>query len=861
MKTALFNGYKVNLVENMTDIEVLKRNLNPRLKVGIDTETTGLSYKDDKIVGVCISTGQTYSKDNYQGYYLPIRHVVGNNLPVPVVMAIVQDLLDNYVTCFFNRNFDVSFLENEGVVIPFIGRMHDIQCLAHLVDNESYPALKAYCENYLKFKVIEFNENNTKNHNFGTTDPNVSFVYAAGDPLMTVLLGNKLWNEYPYIRKVYPIDNKATEAVRLLGKVDVIIDYDIIRREYERESRHLQEIKNKIYSFVGYHFNLNSTRDKAEALNRYVTLTAKTRSGKFKVDKEVLARIDHPLAVMLREYSGVEKYVGTYLKKLLTFEGQPVRINYSAVNVATGRLSSGGAKGNNYYQNLNIQNIPKVEVFKYVHEDPELGYILNDEEEGSIKKMKCKGGLREAFTAPEGYVILSADFASQEMALMANFSQEPNLINPLLEGKDIHNYIAKQMFGFEDPAHRTKVKVLNFAVNYGAGAYTISRRLGISVDEAEQLLSRYNATLSKLTAWKKEMILQGKKRGMIFTYFGRPRLVYKYFNSSDPGMRGFAERTCMNSGIQGCLPTRALIELEDRVVTMQSTLAQRLRTYDGKVVVPSHRGKSALLCVQFWTGDFVVCDSNHKFVGFGDGQEKVRVDTPELFDKCIVLAPLHKKRLPKKLFSHKSSLNYIKLMLRNSKEIKNDDMYICAALWKLAVTRRNFDIDDMVLAASFRSLASIYGFNLIHLPNKKFSVRFTRAKVTKAASLFFTGQEEEVGSCTVVNSSEHYYPTQGVYNFNTGGDLIRIVLCKFYQEQRNDPEFAENCILFNTVHDEINVYVKPKYLYKLYNKVKDIMTFQPKSFAVPIYPTIGVGNSWGAILDCKEITPDNKIVL
>ena len=181
----------------------------------------------------------------------------------------------------------------------------------------------------------------------------------------------------------------------------------------------------------------------------------------------------------------------------------------------------------------NIECVGEVPVYHVESEKDEI--VINNVSVRlkSPKKIKMKGGLRDAFICPEGYVMLNADYAAEELRVMANLSNENNMIQPLLEGQDIHNYIAKQMFGFEDPSHRTKVKILNFAVNYGAGAPTIASKLGISRDEAQKLLDHYNSTLSNLTRWKEEQCKEGRRKGMVFTYFGRPRMLYMYYNSSN----------------------------------------------------------------------------------------------------------------------------------------------------------------------------------------------------------------------------------------------------------------------------------------------------------------------------------------
>ena len=130
----------------------------------------------------------------------------------------------------FNKSFDLSHLENDSIKIPFFSKLHDVQPMCWMASNESYPSLKKFCSDYLHFKMIEFSEAAGEgNYNFGHTDPEKSFKYAAFDPVATVVLGQKMWNEYPYIRKIYPIDNQVTEACRLLGKEEITVDFDKVQ--------------------------------------------------------------------------------------------------------------------------------------------------------------------------------------------------------------------------------------------------------------------------------------------------------------------------------------------------------------------------------------------------------------------------------------------------------------------------------------------------------------------------------------------------------------------------------------------------------------------------------------------------------
>lgn len=358
MKSSTFNGFPVHLIETVDELFSLKRVFSPKIMAGLDTETSSLEYKADQIAGVCVSGGVDYSPQGYAGYYIPLRHIgYGANLPVDVVMEFVQWLIDNFQTVLFNRNFDTSMLEYDGVKIPFVGGMHDAQIMAYSVFNEAYPSLKDYSRRFLKWDMIDFAENKAKDHNFKTTDPTVSYIYAAGDPIATVFLARKLWSTYPYIRKIYKIDNYCLEAVRRLCQNELTLDYDFLEALRDETERHLAEIRTKIYSMSGvYGFNIDSSREKADVLSRFVTLTEKTKSGKFKTDEEALRRLNHPIANLMIDYAQTRVYLKSFVAKMCTYKGRIIRANYNTVNVPSGRLSSGASEGNPYFVPQNMQN-------------------------------------------------------------------------------------------------------------------------------------------------------------------------------------------------------------------------------------------------------------------------------------------------------------------------------------------------------------------------------------------------------------------------------------------------------------------------------------------------------------------------
>lgn len=321
MKSAMMNGYKVNLVQSLEDLQYAKDYI--KKVVGIDTETSGLNYITDTIAGYCFAGGSPI-----QGFYYPVRHLIGKNLPIEPIVEYMQYCLDNKKCMLFNKSFDFSMMEKDCINIPLRGDHHDVQVMVWEATNEKFPGLKPSCKAYLKFEMIEFSDvAGSVGYNFRETDPELSFMYAAFDPVATVLLGRKFWNDFPYIRKIYPVDNLCTEVARRMGKIDIKLDYDILRKSLEQEEKVLRELRNKAHQLAGYEFNVGSNRDKAEALNRFVNLTQKTKTGQFCVKDEVLQNIDHPLAQTILAYSKQVKYISSFIKALLAIEGKPFYSN------------------------------------------------------------------------------------------------------------------------------------------------------------------------------------------------------------------------------------------------------------------------------------------------------------------------------------------------------------------------------------------------------------------------------------------------------------------------------------------------------------------------------------------------------
>lgn len=699
-----------------------------------------------------------------------------------------------------------------------------------------------------------------------------------GDAVMTALLGLKIWSDYPNIRKIYSLDNECGEAVRRMTQQEIYLDYDFLDAELRRSNAQMESLRQQIYQLVGYSFNVDSGPQIAEALGRFVTLTVRTERGGLKVDKNVLATIDHPLAKLLLEYSEVSTYIKSFVSKMCSWRGTPVRINYNLTVALTGRMSSSGSKGNDYYKPLNGQNLPKIEIKAYLHTHPVLGYCLTEEADGAICdasgnpiKYKTKAGMRSAFLpAPageDGWAVLGADYASEELNLAGNMAREDGFLYPIKHKLDVHLYVADKRFGVTDPSFRSKSKAVSFGKLYGGGASLIAQRLNISRQAAVQLVSDYDKGMPRLKAWQDEVVRTAKRTGFSRTYFGRTIYLARWFSSPDNGMRAYAERVAKNSTIQGSLINTIYLPSQDgkSYRPWKDFAGQRVDFVDPlsgvrRMGVPTFRGEEELHVVIFNTGDFVVCNRGHKFVKYGTDDVVIDLDScgriPVRMGK-----PFKRPRfsLLKGLFSRGNfSLEQLAALAHMGRPIAVDDWGIYWGLLKSFLRGKRFHTRSFVTAATLRSVCDLFGWNLVYdfaaSSSTDYVFKLCRDRKLKAHAVFAMplGVTHNIMSPSMC-SGLPVYPLCGFVHKNTGGDLIRRDLIRLMRYRDMDPEFAANTRFVVTVHDEIQIASRIQYLAKAVCVLQRIMNFWPSNFEVPLVTEPCVGLTWGYELDIHAV--------
>ncbi|MGH9685032.1 MAG: DNA polymerase I [Candidatus Acidiferrales bacterium] len=317
-------------------------------------------------------------------------------------------------------------------------------------------------------------------------------------------------------------------------------ELDVISTKAQME---ITRLEKEIYDLAGFEFKINSPQQLAEVLFDKLNLQpprrsrVKSRSTAAEVLEELALLHDLPKKIL--EYRELAKLKSTYadaLPRLIHPISGRLHTRFSQTGTATGRLSS---------SNPNLQNIPV---------RTELGREI-----------------RAAFVAPPGSLLLSADYSQIELRILAHFSEDPILVEAFRRGEDIHSRTAQEVFGVAPFAqtreHRRVAKVINFGVIYGLSAFGLAQQLGIENREAAKFIAAYFERYSGVKAYLDREIAETRKSGFTKSMFGRIRPIPE-INSPQPNLRNFAERTAMNTPMQGTaadLIKIVMIELDRRL--------------------------------------------------------------------------------------------------------------------------------------------------------------------------------------------------------------------------------------------------------------------------------------------------------
>ena len=510
-----------------------------------DTETTSLDPMRARLVGMsfCVEPGRAA--------YLPLAHRgmdAGHQLGLEATLARLRPWLENPAAKKVGQNlkYDTHVLQNHGLHLA--GIAHDTLLESYVLESHRNHGLEDLARRHLNRDSISYEQvcgKGASQIGFDEVEIERASEYAAEDADLTLQVHRHLIGDITADDKlayVYQTIELPTSVV--LQKVErngVLIDAALLAAQSTELGTKMLEIEARAYVLAGQPFNLNSPKQLGEILFDKLQLPVirKTASGAPSTDEEVLNKLaeDYPLPKVLLDYRSLSKLKSTYTDKLPRMihpETGRVHTNYAQAVAVTGRLAS---------NDPNLQNIP-------------------------VRSAEGRR-IREAFIAPPGRVIISADYSQIELRIMAHISGDVGLREAFARGEDIHRATAGEIFGITplevSAEQRRYAKVINFGLIYGMSVFGLAATLGIERDAAKTYIDRYFMRYPGVAQYMQETRVAAKQNGYVETVFGR-RLWLAEINSPNGPRRQAAERAAINAPMQGTaadLIKLAMIAVQD----------------------------------------------------------------------------------------------------------------------------------------------------------------------------------------------------------------------------------------------------------------------------------------------------------
>ena len=498
--------------------------------VAFDTETTGLDPLTAQLVGM------SFCAEPGRAAYLPLAHNYAgapSQLGVARALALLRPWLEDAAKPKLGQNlkYDQHVLANHSV--PLRGVVHDTLLESYVLESHLRHDMGTLAERHLNLPTISYDDVTGKGAQrigFEQVSVERAAEYAAEDADVTLRLHQCLYPkvqaeaglEYVYQRIELPV----REVLFRMERTGVLIDAALLEAQSRELGQKMMELEQTAYREAGQPFNLNSPKQIGEIFFERLKLPVlkKTPSGAPSTDEEVLERLaaDYPLPKTLLEYRALTKLKSTYTDKLPRMINPAtgrVHTNYAQATAVTGRLAS---------TDPNLQNIP-------------------------VRTIEGRR-IREAFIAPAGCVIVSADYSQIELRIMAHISRDENLLRAFAAGEDVHRATAAEIFNRSlhevTPEERRYAKVINFGLIYGMSAFGVAQALGLERATAQAYIDSYFTRYPGVARYMQATREQARERGYVETVFGR-RLWLAEIRAANSGRRQGAERAAINAPMQG----------------------------------------------------------------------------------------------------------------------------------------------------------------------------------------------------------------------------------------------------------------------------------------------------------------------
>lgn len=496
----------------------------------LDTETTSLDSMTARLVGISLSVKPGFAA------YIPLAHRTIESveqLSMDFVLEKLKNWLENPAKKKVGQNlkYDSHIFANYHIHLQ--GIAHDTLLESYVLESHRRHDMDSLSERLLDYKPVSYEEicgKGASQIGFDQIELDCATRYAAEDADVTFQLHENMWpriGKNEGLRFIYEkIEIPVSIVLQKMERNGVLIDPDRLLRQSSELALKIDELEKKAYSAAEQSFNLNSPKQLAEILfdKLGLPLVKKTPSGSPSTSEEVLEKLalDYPLPRIILDFRGMAKLKSTYTDKLPRMINPAtgrVHTNYAQAVAVTGRLAS---------NDPNLQNIP----------------------------VKTEEGrrIREAFIAPSGCHIVSADYSQIELRIMAHLSDDPSLLKAFHDGQDVHRATASEIFDVTPlevtPEQRRYAKVINFGLIYGMSAFGVASNLGISRTDAKNYIDRYFQRYPGVAEYMDTIRQTAREQGYVETVFGR-RLWLPEINSPNGPRRQAAERAAINAPMQG----------------------------------------------------------------------------------------------------------------------------------------------------------------------------------------------------------------------------------------------------------------------------------------------------------------------
>ena len=538
-------NHEKNIVDTEDKLDKLIEELKKQSIFSIDVETTGINPLECDLVGISIAyCEQIQTKNNrvkidnlkndiVKSYYIPIFHLVGNQLDIETVQKKLAPVLkdENIAKTLQNAKYDYHVLKRHNMELENI--IFDTMLASYIKDSSRKHGLKQQASDYLDYIMVEYEEllkNSSSSLTIETVPIEEAAAYACDDAFATLLL-TKYWQENldeKELDLLYDIEVPLCIVLAIMEENGASIDIDCLSLIEKEINEKLEIIENKIYEAAGEKFNINSPKQVGDILFGKMNLKAKGMKSKtgFSTSAKILETLaeEHEIARDILEQRHLAKLKSTYvetLPELRSPQDNRIHTSFNQTITTTGRLSS---------SNPNLQNIPT--------------------------RTPLGNRIRGAFVAENrDDFIISADYSQIELRLLAHISRDDNLIEAFCSDEDVHSTTASKIFDVPveqvTKEMRSKAKAVNFGIVYGQSRYGLASSLGISPIEAQDFIDRYFATYPDVKNYMDDTIKFAYAHGYVETLWGRKRYLSSGLLSTNGKIQEAAQRAAINAPIQG----------------------------------------------------------------------------------------------------------------------------------------------------------------------------------------------------------------------------------------------------------------------------------------------------------------------